>query len=139
MNEKIERDFDTNQQAEAFMKSHGYAKNEDGEWVRYENVRITYSPDQKETTLEEEFEKKVELKMSKESNWITDDHLANLALGFIRLVVMEEEYAQKEIDFDYINAKASTLLTVLTGYPPNEAFDLTAMVLDLKKEELIND
>ena len=64
--------------------------------------------------------------------------LEDLAFSLLRLVIVEKLYCDEELENDYLISKASTLLTVLTGYPVNLAFKMTTIVFNDRGEELIN-
>ena len=164
MNESEQRKFDTKQQHESFMKSRGYTKDENGKWQRIVNVKV-WKPERKERIVQVQswkeetpptvinFEEELrdfisEAGITKDKT-ITEDktpteeelalheeHLRLLAHGFIELVNTDQVYDCKEIDLYYTTCKASTLLSVLTGYPPDLAYDLTEFAVDQIKEEL---
>ena len=51
MNESEQRKFDTNQQHESFMKSHGYTKDENGKWQKIVKVKVT-RPEREERIIQ---------------------------------------------------------------------------------------
>jgi len=111
MNESEQRKFDTNQQHESFMKSHGYTKDENGKWQKIVNVKVV-KPERKERIVqvqswkeetpptvlnfEEELrdfiseagitEDKKETVEEEDEFALHEEHLRLLAHGFIELV-----------------------------------------------------
>ena len=141
MNESEQRKFDTNQQHESFMKSHGYTKDENGKWQKIVKVKVT-RPEREERIVEVKVSKMEQPPMVlniEEEIAQHEEHLRLLAHGFIELVNTDQVSDGKEIDLHYTTCKASTLLSVLTGYPPDLAYDLTEDAVEEIKEEIKND
>ena len=164
MNESEQRELDTKQQHDAFMKAGGYTKDENGKWQKIVKVKVT-RPEREERIIQVQIWKEetppMVLNIEKElpdfvsEAGITEDkketveeedefapheeHLKNLAHGFIKLVNRDQVFDGQEIDLYYTTCKASTLLSVLTGYPPDLAYDLTEDAVEEIKEEIKND
>ena len=141
MNESEQRELDTKQQHDAFMKAGGYTQDENGKWQKIVKVKVT-RPEREERIVEVKVSKMEQPPMVlniEEKLAPHEEHLKNLAHGFIKLVNLDQVFDGQEIDLYYTTCKASTLLSVLTGYPPDLAYDLTEDAVEEIKEEIKND
>ncbi len=152
------RKLETDKAVEGFYRSRGYTKDENGKWQRIVNVKV-WKPERKERIVQVEswkeetpptvinFEEELrdfiseagitkDKTITEEAIAQHEEHLRLLAHGFVELVNTDQVYDGKEIDLYYTTCKASTLLSVLTGYPPDLAYDLTEFAVDQIKEEL---
>ena len=80
MNESEQKQLDTKQQHEAFMKASGYTQDENGKWIKKVNVKVI-TPEQKERIVEVKVSKMEQPPMVlniEEKSAPHEEHLRNL-------------------------------------------------------------